>query len=55
MNLAQVLVRSARAEPTRPAVHHGKGLLHDYASLARRASTLAGSLRGHVGLELIRK
>ena len=50
MNLAQLLVRSARAEPTRPAVHYGKGLLHDYASLARRAAALAGSLRGHVGL-----
>jgi long-chain acyl-CoA synthetase len=50
LNLAQLLLRSARSAGTRPAVLLGTTLLHDYAGLAQRAAALAGALRGHLGL-----
>jgi long-chain acyl-CoA synthetase len=51
MNLARLLLRSARSAGTRPAVLLGTALLHDYAGLARRAAALAGSLRTRLGLQ----
>jgi long-chain acyl-CoA synthetase len=44
MNLAHLLLRSARTHGSRPAVYLGTELLFDYATLARRAATLAHSL-----------
>jgi long-chain acyl-CoA synthetase len=51
MNLAQLLLRSARSAGTRPAVLLGTTLLHDYAGLAHRAAALAGALRTRLGLQ----
>ena len=50
MNLAQVLVRSARAFPGLPAIALGDTVLHDYAGLAGRVARLAGGLREGLGL-----
>jgi long-chain acyl-CoA synthetase len=50
MNLAQLLVRSARAFPQAPAVAHGEALLYDYRELARRAGALAAGLRARFAL-----
>lgn len=44
MNLACLLRRSAMVVPNRPAVALGKTILHDYRTLAHRASALAGAL-----------
>jgi len=43
-NVASLLARSARAWPRLPAVAEGGRVLHDYAALARRASSLAATL-----------
>jgi long-chain acyl-CoA synthetase len=51
MNLAHLLLRSARTAGERPAIYLGTELLHDYAALARRASTLAHSLTVQHGLQ----
>ncbi len=44
-NLASQLMRTARCWPRRPAVALGDAVLHDYATLARRAAGLAAGLR----------
>ncbi|SER59014.1 long-chain acyl-CoA synthetase [Azotobacter beijerinckii] len=51
MNLAQLLARSARTFPERPAVMVGTRPLHTYAGLAARAARLAGFLRRNLRLE----
>ena len=50
MNLAQLLVRSARTWPQAPAVAHGEELLYDYREFARRAGSLAAGLRTRFNL-----
>jgi len=50
MNLAQLLARSARAFPGRPAVAAGGRLRADYGALARRSAALAAALRGALRL-----
>ena len=50
MNLAQLLLRSARAAPQAPALALGARVVADYGGLARRAAALAGALRGRFGL-----
>jgi len=45
LNLAALLARSARVWPRLPAVAQGPRVLHDYASLARRAARMAGAMR----------
>ncbi len=49
MNLVQLLVRSARVFPDRPAVLLGAQPVLDYRALADRAARLAGHLRGAAG------
>jgi long-chain acyl-CoA synthetase len=49
-NIAALLRRTARAWPQACALAHGDGLRHDYATLARRVTRLAASLR-RAGLE----
>ena len=44
MNLANHMLRSARAFPGRPAVALGSVTLHTYGSLAARVARLAGAL-----------
>jgi long-chain acyl-CoA synthetase len=44
-NLATPLLRTAQRWPSLPAVAVGERVLHDYATLARRAGALAASLR----------
>ncbi|QEA12226.1 AMP-binding protein [Comamonas flocculans] len=51
MNIARLLLRSARVFPQRPALLQGAHLLHDYQSLARRVAALAGHLRGPAGVQ----
>ncbi|MGZ5204965.1 MAG: AMP-binding protein [Caldimonas sp.] len=46
MNLAHLLARSAGRAGDSPAIYLGEELVCDYATLARRAATLAGALRG---------
>src|SRR4051812_33491886 len=50
MNVAHLLLRSARAHPDHPAVIVGNAVRQDYRTLARRASALAASLRTMLGL-----
>jgi long-chain acyl-CoA synthetase len=45
VNLAQLLVRTAQAWPRLPAVARGTAVVHDYESLARRASAVAAAMR----------
>src|SRR5688500_8858839 len=45
MNLAQLLVRSARRDGAQPAVYLGTSLLLDQRGLAARAASLAAALR----------
>ncbi|HEY2188167.1 MAG TPA: AMP-binding protein [Caldimonas sp.] len=45
MNLAQLLVRSARVHPDRPAILHGDRVVWRYGELAARVARLAGHLR----------
>ncbi|MCW5623376.1 MAG: AMP-binding protein [Burkholderiales bacterium] len=51
MNLAQLLVRTARTHPTRPAILLGDRPLFDYGTLAGRASRIARFLRNSARLE----
>ena len=44
MNLAQLLVRSAALYGQRPALVRGDGVLHDYATFAKRCAALASGL-----------
>jgi len=44
-NVAAQLVRTAQCWPRLPAVAYGDAVLHDYATLARRAAGLAAGLR----------
>lgn len=50
MNLAQLLARSARIFPTRPALFHGKELLLDYGAMGDRAARVGGFLSRDLGL-----
>ncbi len=50
MNLSQLLLRTARTAPQAPALALGTRVVADYGGLARRASVLAGALRGRFGL-----
>ncbi len=50
MNLAHWLARSARRDGPQPAVLLGETVLHDYASLARRAASLGDALLRRFGL-----
>jgi long-chain acyl-CoA synthetase len=49
--LAQLLLRTARVFPDRPAVLHGTRTLFGYGELALRVATLAGHLRGRFALQ----
>ncbi|MBL0726533.1 AMP-binding protein [Piscinibacter sp. HJYY11] len=51
MNLAHLLLRSARSAGERPAVYLGTELLFDYATLARRAAALGASITERHGLQ----
>jgi long-chain acyl-CoA synthetase len=51
MNLAQLLVRTARVFPQAPAVCHGTELLWDYQALDRRAARIGAHLRDALGLQ----
>ena len=51
MNLAQLLVRAGRSFPDNPALFSGKHLLCNYAELSRRTASVAGYLRGALGLQ----
>jgi len=50
MNVASLLVRAARSRPDNPALYQGKTLVADYREFHRRASAVAGWLRGDAGL-----
>lgn len=50
MNLAQLLVRTARIHPERPALLRGTHLVADYRGFAERAARIGGYLRNEVGL-----
>lgn len=50
MNLAQLLVRTARSAPDSPALFLGEELICDYRELARRAAAIGGYLRDRLGL-----
>ena len=50
MNLAELLQRSAAADPARPALALGTAVTATYGELGRRAAVLAGSLRDRYGL-----
>lgn len=50
MNLAHLLLRSARRAGERPALQRGESVLLDYATLARRAAALASALVQQHGL-----
>jgi long-chain acyl-CoA synthetase len=50
MNLAQLLLRSARSQPERPAVALGKAVVRTYGELASRVAKLSLSLRNQLGL-----
>ncbi|MBM3384466.1 MAG: long-chain fatty acid--CoA ligase [Betaproteobacteria bacterium] len=51
MNLAHLLHRSARWLPEAPALALGEGATAGYGKLSRRVASLAGGLRGRLGLE----
>ena len=50
MNIAQLLQRTALANPERPAVLHGEDLILNYGELAKRAAKLAGYFTQVLGL-----
>ncbi len=50
MNLAHLLLRTARVFPERPAVAVGDRDLYDYRELARRVCILSANLRSRFGL-----
>jgi acyl-CoA synthetase (AMP-forming)/AMP-acid ligase II len=51
MNLAHLLARTARVFPERPALLVGAHAICSYTRLARRVATIAGGLRGRLGLQ----
>jgi len=51
MNLAHLLLRSARSQPERPALAVGKTAVLSYGALAERAARLAAGLAGKMGLK----
>ncbi len=51
MNIAHWLARAAREYPDLPALGLGAGIVADYRALGRRSATLAGALKGKLGLE----
>ena len=51
MNLANLLLRTAKINPDRPALALGNSELFGYGELERRAGALAAQLRGRFGLE----
>src|SRR5450759_7057 len=50
MNLAQLLFRTARLDPSARAIVHGDSPFADYGGLARRSGALAEFLRARFGL-----
>ena len=50
MNLAQLLARTARVFPQRPAIALGERPLCSYGEWFRRSAAIAGALRGRFGL-----
>lgn len=50
MNLVNLLFRTAKVFPDRPAVAYGERDLYRYRELASRVLALSGSLRGYFGL-----
>jgi long-chain acyl-CoA synthetase len=50
MNLAQLLVRTARVSPERPAIHLGARCLWTYGELANRSARIAAFLRSSAQL-----
>ena len=50
VSLSQLLLRSARAYPQRPALASGERVVVDYATLAARVAAIAGGMRGRLGL-----
>src|SRR5450759_5310539 len=50
MNLAQLLFRTARLDPSTRAIVHGNSPFADYRELARRSGALGSSLRARFGL-----
>jgi len=51
INVAQLLIRSARADPGQPALGLGDAVVASYAQLASRVAALAGALGSQLGLE----
>ena len=51
VNLAQLLVRSARAYPERPALAIGDAVTSTYVQLAERVAALAGGFAARLGLQ----
>jgi long-chain acyl-CoA synthetase len=51
MNLAHLLLRSARSQPERPALALGRGTLLTYGVLAQRVARLAAGLTGKLNLK----
>ncbi|EXI74679.1 MAG: Long-chain-fatty-acid--CoA ligase [Candidatus Accumulibacter sp. SK-11] len=51
MNLAQLLARTARVFPERPALLVGTCVICSYCVLGRRVAAIAGALRGRLGLQ----
>ena len=50
MNLVNLLFRTAKVFPDRPAIAHGERDLYSYRELAARVLALSGTLRGYFGL-----
>ena len=50
INVAQLLIRSARAYPQQPALGLGDAVVASYAQLASRVASLAGGLGSQLGL-----
>ncbi|WP_300452220.1 class I adenylate-forming enzyme family protein [Accumulibacter sp.] len=50
MNLAHLLARTARVAPERTAIAYGERELFTYGELASRVASIAGALRGSMGL-----
>ncbi len=50
MNMAEFLVRAARACGERPAISSGEAVHCTYEALARRAASMAGYLRNELGM-----
>ena len=51
MNLANLLLRTAKISPDRAALALGHSALYGYGELERRVGALATQLRGRFGLE----